>query len=557
MKATLRPLLVTLALLASCAPPAPDYDVLILNGRIVDGTGNSWYQADIGIRGDRIEAIGKLAHRTGAQTIDAKGMVVAPGFIDMLGWSGMSLLVDGRAVSKVSQGITTEIIGEGVSVAPVNEKVMEERQAFHTKYGLEDVWTDFDGYFQLLEKRGTAINVASFVGATQVRICVLGYEDRAPTDEEMTAMKGLVRIAMEQGALGLSTSLIYAPATYSTTQELTELATVAAEYGGMYISHLRDEGDEGKQVEAIYEAADIAKAAGCPVEIWHLKVAGRRNWGNMVNIVHLIGQLRSDGLDMTADVYPYIASSNDLDASLPAWTHDGGREKLMARLADAAERKKMKSDMRKMYGGSGIPFGDMMISSITNKELKSLEGRRLLSIATEWKKDPYDALFDLLLQDSSRTGKITFSMSEEDLRMAMGQPWTSFCTDASLKALDGPFSEGKPHPRAYGSMARVLGRYVREERILTLEDAVRKMTSQPAQRVGLRDRGLLKPGFFADVVVFDPSTVTDKATFEDPHQVSQGIEHVLVNGKSVWEKGKFGGNYPGKALRGPGWAAGK
>ena len=517
-----------LTVLSSCAPPTPDYDVLILNGRIVDGTGNSWYKADIGIRGDRIESIGRLTGHTGELTIDATGKVVSPGFIDMLGWSGMNLLVDGRAPSKVSQGITTEVIGEGVSMAPVNERIMEERKAFHTRHGLTDTWTDFDGYFQLLESRGTSINVASFVGATQVRICVIGYDDRAPSDQELEAMKELVRTAMKQGALGVSTSLIYAPATYSTTYELIELTKVAAEYGGMYISHIRDEGDEGKQVEAIYEAADIAKAAGCPVEIWHLKVAGRRNWGNMVDIVRLIGQMRSEGLDMTADIYPYIASSNDLDASLPAWVHDGGREKLMARLADPAERKKMKADMRKMYGGAGIPFQDIMISSVSNKELKTLEGRRLLSVAVEWKMDPYDALFDLVLKDSSRTGKITFSMSEEDLRMAMGQPWTSFCTDASLKALDGPFSEGMPHPRAYGSMTRVLGRYVREERILTLEDAVRKMTSQPAQRVGLRDRGVLKPGFFADVVVFDPDSVSDLATFEQPHQYSRGVEHVLV-----------------------------
>jgi dihydroorotase/N-acyl-D-amino-acid deacylase len=546
-------LLVALAFVASCAPPAGDFDVLIVNGRIVDGTGNSWYRGDVGIRGDRIEAIGKLSGKTGTVTIDATGKVVSPGFIDMLGWSGMAILVDGRAASKVSQGITTEVIGEGVSVAPVNEKVMQERQAFHQRYGLGDVWTDFNGYFELLEKRGSAINVASFVGATQIRICVIGYDDRAPNDEEMSEMNQLVRESMEQGALGLSTSLIYAPATYSTTRELVELTKVAAEYGGMYISHIRDEGDDGKQVEAIYEAADIAKAAGCPVEIWHLKVAGRRNWGNMIDIVRIIRQLRDDGLDMTADVYPYTASSNDLDASLPAWVHDGGREKTLARLANAEDRRRMKAEMRAMYGGAGIPFQDIMISNVGKEELKSLEGRRLISIATEWKKDPYDALFDLLLLDSLRTGKITFSMSEEDLRMAMAQSWTSFCTDASLKALDGPFSEGKPHPRTYGSMTRVLGRYVREARILTLEDAVRKMTSQPAQRVGLRDRGLLKPGFFADVVVFDPDSVIDLATFEQPHQYSQGVDHVLVNGRTVWAKGAFGGNYPGRALRGPGW----
>lgn len=550
-------LVATLALVASCAPPAGDYDVLIVNGRIVDGTGNSWYKADIGIRGDRIEAIGKLTGKTGTVTIDATDKVVSPGFIDMLGWSGMAILVDGRAPSKVSQGITTEVIGEGVSVAPVNEKVMQERRAFHERHGLGDVWADFNGYFELLEQRGSAINVASFVGATQIRICVIGYDDRAPSDEEMARMKQLVREAMEQGALGVSTSLIYAPATYSTTQELIELTKVASEYGGMYISHIRDEGDDGKQVEAIYEAADIAKAARCPVEIWHLKVAGRRNWGNMVDIVRIIRQLRDDGLDMTADVYPYIASSNDLDASLPAWAHDGGREKTLARLANPDDRKRMKADMRAMYAGAGIPFQDIMISNVGRDELKPLEGRRLMSIATEWKKDPYDALFDLLLQDSLRTGKITFSMSEEDLRMAMAQSWTSFCTDASLKALDGPFADGKPHPRAYGSMTRVLGRYVREEKILTLEDAVRKMTSQPAQRVGLRDRGLLKPGFFADVVVFDPDSVIDMATFEQPHQYSRGVEHVLVNGRTVWANGAFGGNYPGRALRGPGWSGKK
>ena len=544
---------VLIALFVSCAPPEGDYDVLILNGRIVDGTGNSWYRGDVGIRGDRIEAIGKLTGSTGRVVIDAGGKVVSPGFIDMLGWSGMGILVDGRAASKVSQGITTEVIGEGTSVAPVNERVMQERQAFHTRHGLQDVWSDFNGYFDLLEKRGSAINIASFVGATQVRICVIGYDDRAPNEEELSKMKQLVREGMEQGALGLSTSLIYAPATYSTTQELMELAKVASEYGGIYISHLRDEGDDGKQVEAVYEAADIAKAAGCPVEIWHLKVAGRRNWGHMIDIVRIIRQLRDDGIDMTADVYPYIASSNDLDASLPAWAHDGGREKTLARLANPADRRRMKTEMRASYGGSGIPFKDIMISNVGNKELKSLEGRRLMAIATEWKKDPYDALFDLLLKDSLRTGKITFSMSEEDLRMAMAQTWTSFCTDASLKALDGPFSEGMPHPRAYGSMTRVLGRYVREEKVLTLEDAVRKMTSQPAQRVGLRDRGLLKPGFFADVVVFDPDSVMDMATFEQPHQHSRGVEHVLVNGRSVWEKGTFGGNFPGRALRGPGW----
>lgn len=533
----------------SCQFQRFDYDVLILNGKIVDGTGNAWFYGDVGIMGDKIVDVGHLAGKTGEKTIDAEGMVVSPGFIDMLGWSGMGVLVDGRAMSKISQGITTEIIGEGFSVAPANENVMKERADWHARYGVDDVWTSLKEYFDVLEDRGSAINVASFVGATTVRICVVGYDDREPTEAEMERMKVLVREAMEQGALGVGTSLIYAPAAYATTQELIELTKVAAEYGGMYVSHIRDEGDDGRQVAAIYEAADIAKAADCPVEIWHLKVAGRRNWGMMPDVVRLIAQFRSEGIDMTADVYPYIASSNDLDASLPTWAHDGGRDSLMHRLADPVSRERMKEEMMRSYGGAGTPFEDIMISSVRNDSLKRYEGRRIVEVALEWKKNPYDALFDFLLEDSSRSGKITFSMSEPDLRMAMAQPWTSFCTDASLKALDGPFSDGKPHPRAYGSMARVLGTYVRDARILSLEDAVRKMTSQPAQRVGLRGRGLLKPGFYADVVVFDPTTVSDKATFIDPHQYSVGVEHVLVNGRPVWEKGDFAGNYPGRGLR--------
>lgn len=550
------PFLLLIAVL-SCSRQSTDYDVLITGGRIVDGTGNSWYVADVGVKGDRVVVIGKLAGKTAATTIDAKGKIVAPGFIDMLGWSGMNLLVDGRAMSKISQGITTEVIGEGFSVAPVNENVMKERKSFYDKYNLHEPWTDLNGYFASLEKKGSAINIASFVGATQVRVCVIGYDDRDPTPAELEQMKALVRESMKQGALGVGTSLIYAPASYAKTAALIELTKAAAEFGGMYITHMRDEGDEGRQMEAVYEAADIGKAAGCPVEIWHLKVAGRAGWGRMTEVVRLLQQLRDDGLDITADVYPYIASSNDLDASLPGWAHDGGRDKLLQRLADPAQRARMVADMKKMYGGHGIPFDDIMISGVGHDELKPLEGRRLSVIAKEWKKDPYNTLFDILLQDSSHTGKITFSMSEPDLRMAMAQPWTSFCTDASLKALDGPFSEGKPHPRAYGGMTRVLGTYVREERVLSLEDAIRKMSSQPAQRVGLRDRGILKPGFFADIVVFDPMTVKDKATFENPHQYSEGMEHVLVNGKLVWSGGKFAGNYPGRGLRGPGYVTGK
>ncbi len=538
-----------LILFPACQFTSNDFDVLIINGRIVDGTGNSWYNADVGIKGDRIVAIGKLSDRSADEVIDASGKVVSPGFIDMLGWSGMSIMVDGRAMSKISQGITTEVIGEGTSPAPVAGHAVEARDAWHKRNGVEDTWTDLDGYFRTLEKRGSAINIASFIGATQVRIAVLGYEDKQPSPEELEQMKALVRKGMEQGALGIGTSLIYAPAAYATTEELTELTKVAAEYGGMYISHIRDEGDENRQVAALYEAADIAKAAGCPVEVWHLKVAGKNNWGRMVDIVSLIQQFREEGLDMTADVYPYIASSNALHASLPTWAQDGGRDSLLSRLQDAELVAKMEKEMRGLYGGTGLPFDGILIAEVNNDDLKQYEGRTLIEVASEWKMGPYETFFEFVRRDSARTGRVTFSMSEPDLRMAMAQPWTSFCTDASLKALDGPFSDGKPHPRAYGSMTRVLGRYVREAKILTLEDAIRKMTSQPAQRVGLRDRGLLKPGFFADVVVFDPKTVIDKATFVDPHQYSEGIDHVLVNGKLVWKKGEFAGNFPGRGLR--------
>ncbi len=545
--------LVVVLLAPSCSFFEKDFDVLIVNGRIVDGTGNSWYRADVGIKGDRIVEIGRLSERSARETIDATGKVVSPGFIDMLGWSGMSILVDGRAMSKISQGITTEVIGEGTSPAPVTGHVVEGRMSWHERYGVEDTWRDLNGYFTTLEKRGSAINIASFVGATQVRIAVLGHEDKQPTDEELERMNDLVREAMEQGALGVGTSLIYTPAAYATTQELIELTKVAAEYGGMYISHIRDEGDENRQVAALYEAADIAKAADCPVEIWHLKVAGRNNWGRMVDVVSLIHQFRSEGLDMTADVYPYIASSNPLDASLPTWAQDGGRDSLLARLQDPELVARMEGEMRKLYGGAGIPFGDVMIAEVRNEDLRPYEGKTLLQVASEWNMGPYEAMFEFIRRDSARTGRVTFSMSEPDLRMAMAQPWTSICTDASLKATDGVFSDGKPHPRAYGSMTRVLGRYVRESKILTLEDAVRKMTSQPAQRVGLKGRGLLKPGFYADVVVFDPETVIDRATFVDPHQYSVGIEHVFVNGTAVWQDGEFAGNFPGRGLRGPGW----
>ncbi len=545
-----------IVILSACREQSERFDLLILNATVVDGTGNPWYKGDIGIRGDRIAAIGFLKHAQAERVIDALGKVVSPGFIDMLGQSEMSILVDPRGMSKISQGITTEVTGEGNSAAPINNRILEDMRSWRQQYNVEVDWTDLGGYFRSLEARKPALNVATFVGATQVRRYVVGLDDRLPTPEELKQMKELVRIAMEQGALGLSTSLIYAPAAFARTEELIALAGVAAQFGGIYISHIRDEGD--KETEALYEAADIGRMAGIPVEIWHLKVAGKQNWGSMASVVNLINRQREGGIDITANIYPYPASGTRLSSRIPSWAHDGGVQKLLERLGDPEARKRIRAEVIGKAAGADNSFAatgpeGILIASIQSAELKKYEGMRLSEIAGEWKKHPVDAMLDLVLADSGRVGGVFFSMSEEDVRMAMAQPWVSFCTDGGQRALDGPLSEGKPHPRAYGSFPRILGRYVREVQLLSLEEAIRKMTSLPAQRVGLKERGILKPGFYADVVMFDARTVIDKATFENPHQYSEGIVLVLVNGIPVWENGGFSGNYPGRGLRGPGY----
>jgi len=542
--------------LSSCREQSEQFDMLILNARIVDGTGNPWYKGDIGIRGDKIAAIGLLKHAQARSVIDATGKVVSPGFIDMLGQSEMSLLVDPRGMSKISQGITTEVTGEGNSAAPVNDRILEGLRSWQQRHKVNVNWTDLDGYFRALETRKPALNIATFVGATQVRRYVIGLDDRAPTQDELEQMKGLIRTAMEQGALGLSTSLIYAPAAFAETEELIELAKVAVQYGGIYVSHIRDEGD--KETEALFEAADIGRAASIPVEIWHLKVAGKQNWGTMASIVNLISKRREEGIDITANIYPYPASGTRLSSRIPSWAHDGGVQKLLERLADPTTRKRIRDEVMGKAAGADNSFAatgpeGILIANVQNADLKKYEGMTLSEIAREWNKHPVDAMLDLVLADSGRVGGVFFSMSEEDVRMAIAQPWISFCTDGGQRALDGPLSEGKPHPRAYGSFPRILGRYVREVKLLTLEEAVRKMTSLPAQRVGLKERGILKPGFYADIVMFRPETVIDKATFENPHQYSEGVAMVLVNGTPVWEDGQFSGNYPGRGLRGPGY----
>ena len=550
MKPSIATLLFLLVLAGiSCQPSSEGpYDIIIQNAKIVDGTGNPWYQADIGIYRDKIASIGKLDARLAKRVVDAGGKVVAPGFIDMLGQSEHSILVDNRATSKISQGITTEINGEGESPAPLNDKILKERKSYFDELKLTTDWTDFNGYFARVEKNRSAINLGSYVGATTAREYVVGYDNREPTTDELGQMKQLVRTAMQQGAMGVSSALEYTPAMFAKTPELIELAKACAEFGGIYATHIRDE--QEKVIESVLEAADIARGAKIPVEIWHLKVNQKANWGKMPEVVRIIQQQRNEGLDVTADQYPYIASSNELKQWLPGWVQEGGTDKLMQRLQDPIVRKQIKKERT---AAKWLDFQLIMICSVSNPDLKKWEGKRLSEVIAASKKEPLDALFDFLVADSGRTDRVTFGMTEEDLRMGMAQTWTSFCTDAVARATDGPLSEGKHHPRTFGSFPRILAKYVREEKILTLEDAIRKMTSLPAQRMGIKDRGIVKSGFFADLVLFDPAAITDKATFENPHQYSEGISLVLVNGMPVWENNKFTGNLPGRVIRGPGY----
>lgn len=538
-------------------PPEEPFDILIVGGRVVDGTGNPWTVADLGIRGDRIVARGRLAGAPARRVIDASGLVVAPGFIDMLGQSEFTLLVDPRAESKVRQGITTEITGEGESAAPQNDLTLPGLDSFTARFGKEVDWRDFAGYFTRLERQGLGLNFGSYVGATQVRQAVLGSENRAPTAEELAEMERLVAQAMEQGALGLSSSLVYAPANYARTEELVALARVAAAHGGIYATHMRGEGRTVFQ--ALEETFTIAAQANIPVEIFHLKVAGQGVWGKMGEVIARIEAARAAGLDITADQYPYVAGATALSASIPPWAHAGGREDLLNRLRDPATRDRLRREISRpgenwenFYWMAGGAEG-VLISSVENPDLRVYEGQRLSEIALQRNEDPVETLFNLLLADDGETKAIYFLMSEEDVKLALRQPWVSVGTDYQAVRAEGPLSAWKPHPRAYGSFPRILGRYVREQKLLPLEEAIHKLTSLPAQRLGLHERGLLLPGYYADIVLFDFGRIADSATFEDPHQYSEGIEYVLVNGQLVFEDGRLTGALPGRVLRGPGW----
>jgi dihydroorotase/N-acyl-D-amino-acid deacylase len=546
-----------LVVLALAQNPPQTFDLVILHGHIIDGTGSPWYSGDIGIRDGHIAAVGNLSAAVTKRTIDAQGKVVAPGFIDMLGQSELTILVDPRLPSKIYQGITTEITGEGGSVAPLNDSIIQNDRPAFAHYKITPDWRTFGEYFARLEKQGMGINLASYVGATQVRRMVLGDADVQPTPAQLEEMKRMVRDAMHDGAVGVSTSLEYAPAPYAKTDEIIALATEAAPYGGIYATHMRSEGDA--VMDSIDETLRIGREAHVPVEIWHLKVAGKDNWGKMPAVVAKINAARAAGADVTADTYAYPAWSNSLSAFIPPWAHDGGDAKLIERLKDPAMRARIRKDLltpSKAWDNewNEIPGPQsVIICAVQNPNLLPLQGKTLAEVAKLQNKDPMDALFDLLIEDKAFTEIAAFGMSEPDVLLALQQPWVSLDNDSSGTSPEGILGQEHPHPRAYGTFPRVLRKYVREEKKLSLEEAVRKFSALPAQRMRLADRGVLKDGMWADVVIFDPNTIRDLATFDKPNQLSEGMDYVLVNGMPVIDGGKMTGALPGKVLRGAGY----
>lgn len=546
-----------LLVIASFAMPAlgaqaASYDIVIRDGRVIDGTGSPAYAADIAIRDGHIAAIGKLGRADARQVIDAHGMTITPGFIDMLDQSGHALLVDGHAQSKIFQGITTLITGEGESVAPTNDHITAE-EGRHAKPG----WTTLGGYFDRLQSQGIAVNFGTYVGAATAREMVIGYGDRQPTAKELELMQEIVAGAMREGAFGVSTGLQYPPATYSTTPELIALAKTAASYGGIYATHMRSEGDG--EMAALDEAFEIGRKAHIPVEIFHLKVAGHANWGSMPKVIAKIDAARAAGLDVTADTYAYTAWGNGLASFIPPWAHAGGTARLLARLKDAQARARIQQDMQTPSEAWSndwleVPGPDAVeITSVQEPSLKQFEGKRLDEVARRWHEKPIDALIDLLVKDQAATEVAVFGMSQPDVTLALRQPWMSICDDAGAQAPTGPLSGGHPHPRAYAAFARIITKYVEEDHTLTLPEAIHKMTGLPAQRMGLKQRGFIREGMWADIAIFDPAKLRAPATFEEPRQLAQGMRDVLVNGVPVIQDGKPTPALPGKVLRGPGF----
>jgi N-acyl-D-amino-acid deacylase len=548
--------LVLAVLVTAAAPAAAPYDVLLRNGMVYDGTGAPGRRADVALRGDRVAAVGKLGGARANVVVDAKGLAVAPGFINMLSWATDTLIADGRSQGDIRQGVTTEIFGEGWSEGPLTDDMKRKAREAQGDIQYEIQWTTLREYLEFLEKKGVSPNVASFVGATTVRQHVLGDVNRAPTTEEMEKMRALVRHEMEAGALGVGSSLIYAPGFFARTDELVELARAAKPYGGMYISHMRSEGD--RLLEAVDELVTIAKEAGVPAEIYHLKAAGKDNWPKIDAVIAKVEEARRAGLKITADMYTYTAGSTGLSVCLPPWALEGGYEALWGRLTDASERARILAAMRGRPEGwenlcraAGSPEQVLLVDFKT-EALKPLTGKTLAAAAAQRGKDAEETILDLMLEDRTRVGAVFFLMSEDNVKKQVALPWMSFGSDAGSMAPEGVFLRSSTHPRAYGNVARLLGRYVREQKALSLPDAIRKLSGMPARNLGLVDRGFLRPGMFADVVVFDPATIIDRATYENPHQYAVGVKHVFVNGVAVLRDGEHTGATPGRALKGPG-----
>ena len=554
----LLPLLAASAFAAT--PTVEPFDLLIRGGTVYDGSGNPPRQADVAIHGDRIAAVGDLASATATQVLDAHGMAVTPGFINMLSWATESLLVDGHAQSDIRQGVTLEIFGEGESMGPLNAAMREEMLASQGDLKYPVTWTSLSGYLEHLEHKGVSPNVASFVGASTVRIHELGYANRAPTAQELERMQALVRTGMEEGALGVGSSLIYAPAFFAKTDELVALAQAAAPYGGRYISHMRNEGN--RLLEAVDELISIGARAGTGAEIYHLKASGKGNWQKLDAVLQRIETARAKGQDVSANMYTYTAGATGLDAAMPPWVQEGGYAAWAARLRDPAVRERVAREMRATQNDwdnllLGAGPEKILLAEFRNPALKPLTGKTLAAVAAERGKSPEDTAMDLVIEDGSRVGAIYFLMSEENVRRELRQPWMAFGSDGGAPSAEGVFLQSNPHPRAYGNVARLLGRYVREEKLVPLQEAVRRLSALPAANLKLRNRGRLEEGFFADVVVFDPATVTDHATFEQPHQYATGVRDVFVNGVAVLRGGEHTGATPGRVVRGPGWSGWK
>jgi len=536
-------LLAALFLFSACGKP--EHDVIIRGGTLYDGSGGPALIADLAMDGDRITAIGNLEGHTGKQEINAAGLAVAPGFINMLSWANESLIQDGRSLSDIHQGVTLEVMGEGTSMGPFNDEMKQQRIDRQNDIKYDIPWTTLGEYLQHMEERGISTNIASFVGASTVRIHEMGYVDRDPSFEELESMKQHVRLAMQEGAMGLGSSLPYIPAPFATTEELIALTEVVGEYDGMYISHIRNEGDD--VFAAVGELINIVRETGVRGEIYHLKVSHKRNYDKLDQVISMIEAARSEGLPVTADIYTYNASSTGLNYDLPAWVKEGGHEKLVSRLKDSAIKKHVIEETNM------IPPEDILLVSFRNEDLRDLTGKTLAEVAEMRGTSPVETALDLIVEDDSRIGTVRFTMSGDNIRKKITLPWVSLCSDSGSIAPEPPFTNSQPHPRAYGSFARLLGKYVREEQVISLEDAIYRMTGLPAANLKLDQRGLLASDYYADVVVFDPETVDDVATFENPHQLATGIVHVFVNGGQVLRDGQHTGAKPGRFVKGPGW----